>query len=576
MNEIMKNMNNEFFPTPISLLEKIEVDFADMWKMLPSEITILEPSAGKGDIAEWFKERASENFYWRQDKKHLYFSRADIDCIEIEPDLRATLKGKSLRVVHDDFLTYDTAKRYDLIFMNPPFSNGDKHLLKAIALQERYGGMVVCILNAETIRNPFSNTRKALANQLAKYGAKIEFYENVFSVEDAERKTGTDIAVVGIQIPIPEQFSQSFIFDRLDKAKTERAAEWVEEDECRDIIPEGLDFLDSYIKQFNDEIKAGVALIKEFHAYLSARKERFGNIDSEYEHETLTLKVVGKNIGRDSLNSFVEAVRLRYWKMLFENPKFTGKLTSKMQNELYSSVHDMKHYDFTLHNILELMTQIRNNTLKGIEDSLESLFDTFSSKYSYIDESSNNIHYYNGWKTNKAHKINKKVIIPMYDVWHSWRFDGVTRWELKSYRALETLRDLAKALDYIATPAYSAIDTHYDLEHEIERCFRLGISANIETKYFILTFYKKGTCHIVFRDDNILERFNLYIGRQRNWLPPCYGRKDYNDLDDEERAVADSYSGGAEGYNKIYEHQALYLVESSQLLMLAESVSSAD
>lgn len=323
MNEIMKNINNEFFLTPVSLLEKIEADFADMWEKLPSEIAILEPSAGKGDIAEWFKKRASESYYWRHDKRHLYFSKADIDCIEIEPDLRATLKGKSFRVVHDDFLTYNTAKRYDLIFMNPPFSNGDKHLLKAIALQECYGGMVVCVLNAETIRNPFSNTRKALADQLEKYGAKIEFYENVFSAEDAERKTGTDIAVVGVQIPMPEQFSQSFIFDRLDKAKRENLMKRTEQDDCKDIIPEGLDFLDSYIKQFNDEIKAGLALIEEFHAYSSIRKARFGNIDSEYEREVLTLQVVGKNIGKDSLNSFVEAIRLRYWKMLFENPKFT-------------------------------------------------------------------------------------------------------------------------------------------------------------------------------------------------------------------------------------------------------------
>ena len=40
--------------------------------------------------------------------------------------------------------------------MNPPFSEGDKHLLKAINIMKN-GGQIVCILNAETIKNPYSN-----------------------------------------------------------------------------------------------------------------------------------------------------------------------------------------------------------------------------------------------------------------------------------------------------------------------------------------------------------------------------------------------------------------------------------
>lgn len=573
MNITIRNINPEFFPTPKSFLEKIEIDFADMWEKLPRNISILEPSAGKGDIAEWFKNRASDNYYWRQGKRNLYFTRADIDCIEIEPELRSMLKGKSYHLVHDDFLTFNSVKRYDLIFMNPPFSNGDKHLLKAIDMQERYGGMVVCILNAETIRNPHSNVRKILKQKLDKYEAQIKFYEDAFVSYDAERKTGVEVAVVAVQIPMPEEFSQSFIFDRLDKAKAEESFGFDAEAESKEIVPDGLDFLDSYIKDYNDEVKAGIAILKEYSAYASVRKMRFGHIDSEHDVEPLLLKVNGEDTDKNSLNSYIETVRYRYWKSLFINPKFVGKLTSKMQTELYASINEMKHYDFTLHNILELMTQLRDNTLKGIEDSLMTLFDTFSTKFSYIDETSNNIHYYNGWKTNKAHKVNKRVIIPMNGVWSSWRYRGNNEWSLHDYVAIRTLSDLAKALDYIADPVYSSIDTHRNLENQIEINFKMGIATNIETKYFILTFYKKGTCHIVFKDDELLEKFNLYVGRQRDWLPPCYGRKAYKDLDEEERAVADSFSGGEEGYNKIYENPTKYLVDSSQMLLLAEGTS---
>lgn len=573
MNVIIKNINPEFFPTPETFLEKIEIDFADMWENLPRDISILEPSAGKGDIAKWFKNRASDNYYWQQGKRNLYFTRADIDCIEIEPELRSMLKGKSYHLVHDDFLTFNSVKRYDLIFMNPPFSNGDKHLLKAIDMQERYGGMVVCILNAETIRNPHSNVRKILKQRLDKYEAQIKFYDRVFLSYDTERKTDVEVAVVAVQIPMPEEFSQSFIFDKLDKAKAEETFGFNGETESNEIVPEGLDFLDSYIRDYNDEVKAGIAILKEYSAYASVRKMRFGHICSEHDVETLLLKVNGKDTDTNSLNSYIEAVRLRYWKSLFINPKFVGKLTNKMQSELYSSVNEMKHYDFTLHNILELMTQLRNNTLKGIEASLMNLFDTFSVKYSYLDETSSNIHYYNGWKTNKAYKVNKRVIIPMNGVWSSWRWQGKNEWSLRGYTAIEALRDLAKALDYIADPVYSSIDTHHNLENQIQMNFKMGIASNIETKYFILTFYKKGTCHIVFKDEDLLEKFNLYVGSQRDWLPPYYGRKAYKDLDEEERAVADSFSGGEEGYNKIYENPTKYLVDSSHMLLLAEGTS---
>ena len=275
----------------------------------------------------------------------------------------------------------------------------------------------------------------------------------------------------------------------------------------------------------------------------------------------------------ENLKQQYESGVLRYWKSLFINPRFVGKLTNKMQSELYSSVTEMKYYDFTLHNILELMTQLRDNTLKGIEDSLMTLFDTFSTKYSYIDETSKNIHYYNGWKTNKAHKVNKRVIIPLRGVWSNWKYSGKDHWSLSQYEAISTLRDLAKALDYIADPVYSNIDTHHNLENQIKINFDMGNASNIETKYFILTFYKKGTCHIVFKDDELLEKFNLYVGRQRDWLPPCYGRKAYKDLDEEERAVADSFSGGEEGYNEIFENPTKYLVDSSQMLLLTEGTS---
>lgn len=166
--------NNTFYPTPETIANKMleGIDFTFIQ-------TVLEPSAGKGDLIAAVQAKNDSN-------KYSYNHHSiDIDAVELDPNLRALLKGNEIRVVHDNFLTMHTSKHYDLIIMNPPFNEGDKHLLKALEMQQN-GGRVVCLLNAETIRNPYSNTRKDLVRKLKEYDASIEYVQNAF--RDAEKK----------------------------------------------------------------------------------------------------------------------------------------------------------------------------------------------------------------------------------------------------------------------------------------------------------------------------------------------------------------------------------------------------
>ena len=116
--------NNEFYPTPKWLIKKM-LDEINIEKVQ----YILEPSAGKGDIIDEIKEKYEHCYSYRYSKPEV-----DIDAIEIDKNLRLLLKGKEYKVVFDDFLNFNTYKKYDLIVMNPPFSNGDRHLLKAIEM----------------------------------------------------------------------------------------------------------------------------------------------------------------------------------------------------------------------------------------------------------------------------------------------------------------------------------------------------------------------------------------------------------------------------------------------------------
>ena len=157
------------------------------------DIKVLEPNAGKGDIADYLKSNWGTYSYKTT-------PRVDIECIELDTNLRAILKSKEYPVIYDDFLSFNTYTQYDLIFMNPPFKDAEMHLMKAIKMQERMGGKILCILNAETLLNPCTRIRTELAKKLIDLNATVRFYENAFLSEDCERKTDVKTAVVWIDV----------------------------------------------------------------------------------------------------------------------------------------------------------------------------------------------------------------------------------------------------------------------------------------------------------------------------------------------------------------------------------------
>ena len=547
----MFKANADFYPTPGHLIEKMlfSLDFNRIK-------SILEPEAGKGDIIEKIKKKEdSMSDRWQK-------VSFDIDCVEHDENLRHVLKGKGYRLVHNDFLTYDTMKEYDLIIMNPPFSNGCKHLLKALEMQKRNGGAVVCLLNAETLRNQCSNDRIMLARLLEEYGASIEYIKNAFT--DAERKTDVEIALVKVQLP--EVKRQSFIFEGLKRAKEQRECEQAES-----MYLAENDLFKSIVAQYNLEVEAGIKLIKEYNAMYPLIMTSFGK--DEETGETIQkggcILSLDLSTNRDkynnklSVNGFIREVRGKYWSALFKNEKFIGKLTENLRQEFYNRLEELKDYDFSLYNIYELKIDMQSKVVKGIEETILSLFEELSNKYHWFDECSKNIHYYNGWKTNKGWIINKKVIIPLSgftDLSYSWG-----RYNPTHYKVLEKLRDIEKCFNYLDGGLTDAID----LESSLKFAEEYGETKNIELKYFTITFYKKGTCHIVFTNDELLKKFNIFGSQKKGWLPPSYGKATYEDMTAEEKVVVNEFEGEKE-YSKVMNNTKYYLFDGNSSMNLLE------
>lgn len=525
-----------FYPTPASISSKM-LDGIN-WMFVS---TILEPSAGKGDLAVAINQRhKAHRSGWRSD-----LISADIDCIEVDPNLRAILKDKGFRVVHDDFLTYTTCKKYSLIVMNPPFENGVKHILRAMQLLQD-GGHLIALCNAETLRNPCTNERDLLRRKLADGKSEIEYLTDEFRT--AERKTDVEIAMIRFEQPVSEL--SHLILDHLKPAH--RYVDMPEE-EAQALTK--ADFVEAILDRYNYEVETAVHLIQETEACQRVLNQPVVSKDTAYAGSPFELNM-GRNT-RASVNEAVQRIRKKYWSALFTAPQFMNQLTSNLKSELNKRVEELGDYEFSKFNILEIMIQMNANVNEGVEKTIMDLFDDWTRKYHYDDHSTNR-HYFDGWRTNDAFAVNKKVIIPLY-AYSQWSgaFD-------LSYTCQEKLSDIEKVFNYLdggRTPEMPLRDVLQKAEKERQ-------SKKIETKYFYLTFYQKGTCHIEFKDMNILARFNIFAARGKNWLPPSFGKKKYKDMTAEEQKVAKSFMGTADRYDKVVQHANYFLAplsDSSQL-----------
>lgn len=497
----------DFYPTPPDLIDKM-LSGVDLYHIR----TVLEPSAGKGDMVERILEK---DYNPRGDCvfKHIRC----VDCVEINPELRTIIKynfgsgraAEALRVleqfrdkerqteaeeriyaqntrtqriaksgivhvVYDDFLRYNPYKKYDLILMNPPFSDGCAHLLKAIEIQKS-GGSIVCLLNAETLRNPCTDQRKHLVKLLKEYGAEVEYLSGAFA--DAERKTDVEIALV--KVFIPKEEIQSDFWERMKKE--EQFDDTFAEDATEIEVS---DYIKAAVSHFNVEIKAGLELIRQYRAMKPYMACSFDKEDP-YSSEPILRLTDSNDRGYDdvSVNSYAEKTRLKYWRLLLSNPKFIGKLTSTLQKEYREKVERLKEYDFNEFNIQALSVEMMAEVKGGIEREIEAMFDRLSSSHSWYGETSQNRHYYNGWATNKAWKINKKVILPRYGVFGSW--DG----RPDVYQATNVLSDIERIFNYFSGNMTEEVTLH----DRLEKAFKAGQTRNISCRFFDVTFYKKGT-----------------------------------------------------------------------------------
>ncbi len=174
----------DFFPTPKRIIEDM-ISRAD----IQSGMKVLEPSAGKGDIADALLEKG-----------------IPVDTIEPVFSLSEILKEKGHNVLDtQDFL--DLNEKYDRIVMNPPFGKGAdmKHVRHAYALLKPGGKLVSIMGEGGFFRS--DNQSKGFREWLDSVNSDVEkLPEGSFRGVDSFVQTGANTRMVTITKPVENNF----------------------------------------------------------------------------------------------------------------------------------------------------------------------------------------------------------------------------------------------------------------------------------------------------------------------------------------------------------------------------------
>lgn len=494
--------NKNFYPTPDHVIEKMLEPYHEKGRGYSSLLkkTILEPSAGKGNIIDFI-----QNHFYRASGNRRY--KANIYALEINPDLQAILNHKECKVIGSDFLTTMLHYNFDLILMNPPFDNGAAHLLQA--WKTIRNGDIVCLLNAETITNAYTKERKLLKRIIDKHGT-VEYLDNSFN--QAERPTNVKIALVRLK----KQTAQKQYFETID---FDKEAFGFPKDMANN-QPAVFDTLRSYEHRYRATIQIFTQLFEIWSQFVEVSSVFMGASYSVRYDETM------KAIQKQDFNAFIESFNTNAWNKILDQSQFTSYLTDAVRKDFNKKFKEQSNLAFTKENMLALFDILFLNKDQILLNCIEEVFDNMTAFHK------KNIVHIEGWKTNDAWRVNKKIIMP-----HFVRYGEYTSaFNLKEYGDLFRLNyhnehklvDIDRAMCHIKGLKIEQITTiHEALNSLFEQNGKVRTGDSIlndtESTFFKIRFFKKGTLHITFKEDFLWREFNYFAAKAKGFpLPDRY------------------------------------------------------
>lgn len=494
----------EFYPTPRDVAVKM------LARVSREATNFLEPSAGRGDLA-----KAILGGTFHEDER--YGNNKHVDCIESHPELAAILRGHQLPVVGFDFLTFPGVCYYDAIVMNPPFSNGDEHLLRA--WEFLHDGEIVCLLNAETINNPHTARRRQLLDIISKNGDVTQL-GNCFHQADRQ----TNVEVVMVYLKKQAEDDSAALWGKKDSAEKPVDAHLESPEDCAVAIRNNLGNMEHWYNMANQHMFTAFEHLRKAHNFLEANGISTGCSDESEYAKVCAMAFRNINPARAA---FSRMHRRAAWKQVFNKMQFRRWLDKKQTDEFLRDVETNSDIPFTADNINTTLENVFLQRGKLFEKSVANVFDELTKyhKDNTRGAGAGGGGNYSGWKSNSAYKVNRKIVFP-YGV----RFDKMFGFQTHYSGVIDVYNDLDRIMCMLSGENFEECATiGKTLTAHLDNRAIFGYATtkarhltpddkSCESRFFDIKFWQKGTLHLMFRDRDLWERFNVTAAKGKKWL----------------------------------------------------------
>lgn len=451
--------DKEFYPTPSHVIDIMQIDCQDK--------TVLEPSAGSGHIVKYLLNNGAKQ----------------VQAYEKSPELSKILSSYC-SVLGNDFLkaTAEELSHINLIVMNPPFSNADKHINHAYDIAPE-GCEIIALCNYKTIESNHNRYRDSLHDKIRNYGTSTNLGD-VFST-DAERTTGIEIGLIRLFKPI---HSTNYDFD---------TNYFSEDEEVEGGVIEGVMKHD----EITHTVQRYIQAVKSFDKF----DEAFQQL-KQVSKTSLIVHIAGTNGMSVSKDDYMKRLQKDSWKSLFSKLKLEKYVTTNVMKKINNYVEVQTKYPFTTKNINKMFEVIVGTMEQSYSEALEEAIDNFT-RYTHENRFA-----VEGWKTNSSHMLNRKFIV------ESMVNMDYSKPSVDSYRMNSgQIEDLNKVLCNILGMNYNDIGT---LGNYFRNAEDLKTNKWYKWGFFEFKFFKKRTMHLKFIDKEVWYKLNKAYGELKGFTLP--------------------------------------------------------
>ena len=463
--------NADFYPTPPEVAATM-LDPLDLRGR-----TVLEPSAGSGNLVRECQARGAAEVIW---------------C-ELEPQLRAILNSlPGGYYLGHDFLQVQAQQvsHVDLIVMNPPFSTDESHILHAWEVAPP-GCEIVALCNWNTINGHYRGLQLQLAKLIEAYGSSEALGE---CFADSERPTRVSVGMVRLTKP-GQRVSGADEFDGFFLGPDDIEAQG------QGLIPyrRSRDIVNRYVEAcriFDEQVAAGVRLRSVLDGF-------FG------KDLGLQVTIEGQAVTR---NRFRKDLQKLAWQHVFDEFLPQQMATSQLAKDINRFVEDQSKIPFTERNIYRMLQIVAGTQEQRIDRAVEDAIDELTR---YTRENRYGVE---GWATNSGYMLNQKFIRGFLAEL-AWSDPGKVR--LRTYGSQwDEIQDLIKALCFITGRAFEEVRTP---ERINENSYEPGMWH--DWGFFLFRPYKKGTVHFEFKDVEHWAALNARYARIKGQVLPEQQRR---------------------------------------------------